>query len=56
MSTEAFDFNACIESAQNAIDRETIAHNKRMEFWHGYKCAMEEARDHLPIKVGGTLT
>jgi hypothetical protein len=42
-----FDFDGSIASAQEAIDRETVGHDKRMEFWKGYKAAMEEVRAHL---------
>lgn len=37
---------SAVLEAQRAIDRETIAHEKRTEFWRGYKAAMEEVRDH----------
>jgi hypothetical protein len=42
-----FDFDRSIACAQEVIDRETTAHEKRMEFWKGYKCAMEEVQLHV---------
>lgn len=33
-------------TAQQTIDAETVKHEKRVEFWKGYKSAMEEIRDH----------
>ena len=42
-----FDFDGAIMDAQRQIDRITAEREKRMEFWRGYKFAMEELRDHL---------
>ena len=43
----AFDFDRAIGDAQKQIDSETVMHEKRMEFWKGYRCAMEETKRHF---------
>lgn len=35
-----------VDAAAQQISQQTVEHQKRMEFWLGYKSAMEEIRDH----------
>ncbi len=47
MKKKPYDFDGAIKSANDQVAIETNVHQKRMEFWAGYKAALEEVQRHF---------